>query len=868
MSANEEEQRYAEGANSAPSCGDELHEKNIEISEAPTVEGSNEDATESSTNASVVTSEAPQHEDSTSSSTLLLTKAKLFTVASEDGSWTEIGVGTVAIRVVIDDEDDDEVDDDGNDEEADNTPSARMDVISIEEDQEVLMSTPLVEDDIYVVQHGTILVWSDPEIGRDMALSFNTPDGCKLTTDAIVKYQAQCKELKRKAAAELRDADQTSTDGAHAIGGSGASDVGRQDTTPNAMRQVSGVSSEGADEHASPWSVCRGNLPTIALALQNNVRRFALHLRETDKFAATIAALFRACAQDGDVSSMNVIGRIVVALLGPPFNTDGRILSQFIDNDVIDHTLDIVQHALGRRTPDTGFVDAATRKAKFRNPCNLPPAVVTKIHVLYAAQSLKDLVPLLLDEGDAAGNSLLAVFLLRFKFGLVNDILRHDTCLPNAFVCPETHADLSTMRTFVAFLHDVSKTIKNAMVPFDAKENLYEELFSCGALEYIKRALSVLIKLPITTHNNNDAAVAVATESPDSPLLLPHTMVSMLCDVVAHMIMFYTKARDAMLLDAASTPVPPLVGGTPLTAEVKGADTAPSSSSTVAVRKCLWQRSNFSINTSTGHQQHSDIFAALMSHDRHTKCFLDVMIDTAVWASSSGVSMVAQSAYDLVYSCCVGLLQGNVYAAVGHNIQPHRRQIVKYLVEGNDHKAPTSPTTITTATAAADRLAGAIKSHDDKNTAEEEGDAAAVQSTSSTTLEILDEQQHQQQQQDDSLRTMMESVDTMPPSVHDDWPPLYRVLYAVGHLSSIATTNDEPPTPQPSWTSSPTHRLSLHYLVRLLLSLTSFSVVAFILSALTNMDVCLGLVVVVGRGRVMAVAMRHIVSHHLPQHRV
>jgi hypothetical protein len=723
------------------------------------------------------------------SSSLLLTKAKLFTVASEDGSWTEIGVGTVAIRL------DATTGDDSSDDSDDDPPGARMDVVSIEEEKEVLMSTPLVEDDIYVVQHGTILVWSDPEIGRDMALSFNTPEGCKLTTDAIVKYQSQCRELKRKAEREAASGGAASTTAAS------ESDAGRQDTTPNAMRQVSGVSSEGAEDHASPWSVTRANLTGIALALQNNVRRFALHLRETDKFAASIAALFRACVQDDDINSANIIGRIVVGLLGPPFNTDGRILSQFIDNDVIDHTLDIVQHALGRRTVESGFVDAATRRAKFRNPCNLPAAVVTKIHVLYAAQSLKDLVPLLLDEGDAAGNSLLAVFLLRFKFGLVNDILRHDTCLPNAFVCPETHADLGTMRTFIAFLHDVSKTIKNAMVPFDAKESLYEEMFSCGVLEYARRALSVLTSIPPQEDRNE-------LQEPDDAHL-PHSIVSMLCDVVAHMVMFYTKVRDTMLEDA-NTPMP-----------AAAADAA----STVAMRRCLWQRANFSVNTvaasgAAAQQPTSAIFTALMAHDRHSKCFLDVMMDAAVWASSSGVSMVAQSAYDLVYSCSVGLLQGNVYAAVGHNIQPRRRQLVKYLVEGNDHKAPTSPTAVNGNThsvtvlqpfsALVSRHASDESKHEGEVPSEEvSGECTAVQAASSATLEVLDPLQ----QCDNPAESFLA------PPLHSDWPPLYRLLYAIGNLSTAAATAPEAPPPVP-WTSHAAHRLSLHYLVRLVMALT------------------------------------------------
>jgi len=55
----------------------------------------------------------------------------------------------------------------------------------------VLLSTPVVVDDVYVIQREAIVVWSDPELGREMACSFNCVEGCKVISDAIKAYQLQ-----------------------------------------------------------------------------------------------------------------------------------------------------------------------------------------------------------------------------------------------------------------------------------------------------------------------------------------------------------------------------------------------------------------------------------------------------------------------------------------------------------------------------------------------------------------------------------------------------------------------------------------------------------------------------------------------------
>ena len=78
-----------------------------------------------------------------------LTMTKLFTVAGDDGSWTEIGIGVASVTV-----------DDTAPNAADHV--ARLDIIALDGSDEVLLSTPIVDDDIYVVQRQAIIVWSDP----------------------------------------------------------------------------------------------------------------------------------------------------------------------------------------------------------------------------------------------------------------------------------------------------------------------------------------------------------------------------------------------------------------------------------------------------------------------------------------------------------------------------------------------------------------------------------------------------------------------------------------------------------------------------------------------------------------------------------
>ena len=152
--------------------------------------------------------------------------AKLFTLAT-DGTWHEIGFGVATI-----------------DKQDSNAPRL---IIRAVDDSELLMDTPISTDDIYMVQRDTVLVWSDPEIGKDMAISFNTADYCREIVGQIYQFHETIKSM-------------------------------RSSTTVLDTKD-----SSGTDAFSSPWVVSRENLPALVLAANENKARFGHYIMNYQK---------------------------------------------------------------------------------------------------------------------------------------------------------------------------------------------------------------------------------------------------------------------------------------------------------------------------------------------------------------------------------------------------------------------------------------------------------------------------------------------------------------------------------------------------------------------------------------------------------
>jgi hypothetical protein len=479
-----------------------------------------------------------------------LTKTKLFT-QGEEGSWTEIGVGIARIDYASANSNGGNASSNGDGANGNGSsptspaapsPAAleppRLIIESLEEyegehQREMLLSTPLSADDIYQVQKGTILIWTDPELARDMAASFHTADGCRYIMSKIDEYRAQQQALRPD---EL-------------VGPSSVTSGGSTGTDPYA--------------NVSPWSVSRENLQALRLGVQNNRQRFAAVVRDNQDFGVQLTNLFVDCRSRSDASGQQIIAEIVYALLNPPFCLDNRILGQFVDECTIENTIDAVQYFLGRRDRASGFVSAEERREGFRNPAGLPELLVRRTHFIASIQRLKDLLPLQLDETDAAQAGLLTVYVLRLRYELLCEVVQPDSTLGATLQLndkePLSDTIIAGMLEVVPLLHELTTGIRNSAIPFEPKESLLTAATNQGLLKYATSAFRLLLTVDADRRRAQlRVAEPLAADGPDVPVeriewrvSATNSILGRLADCISHCMSFAPKSRDDLLIQAA-----------------------------------------------------------------------------------------------------------------------------------------------------------------------------------------------------------------------------------------------------------------------------------------------------------------------------
>ncbi|KAK7197559.1 Component of IIS longevity pathway SMK-1 [Novymonas esmeraldas] len=453
-----------------------------------------------------------------------LTQAKLF-AQHESGQWTEVGLGVVSI--VKEPLPASTVDghmgggggkrgkasaDDG--ELAGATVAARLQMFSLECSTDLLLSSYVSQDDIYTVQGDTILLWYDEVVGSEIACSFNSKEGCDLIYRQIRAYQ-QSERVRR-------------------------------------------VQDERMPAPADKFLVHPRNLAAILDAAQSQNKRFGICVREDMEYFTKLAKLFHASREKQDTASMELVARIVHALLQTPYNTEGKIIAQFVENERIDDCIDIVQYALGRRDKESGFVSFAERRATFHDPCHLPEALLPRIHVLYSCGFLRDLIPLNLEPADAAASSLLGTFTLRFTMNLLTEIVASPAILPNAFhaaveavrhdTAPADVLSSSVAHLFelAAFVGDIAKTARTAMVGVDMRSEIFASLVRAGTLPF----LTVVLECALQCYDG-----AVPLDGAAQPWRVrPPRAVQLVCDTLHSCTSYYPECTEDLVAEASASP--------------------------------------------------------------------------------------------------------------------------------------------------------------------------------------------------------------------------------------------------------------------------------------------------------------------------
>ncbi|GET91304.1 hypothetical protein, conserved [Leishmania tarentolae] len=451
-----------------------------------------------------------------------ITKAKLF-ASHETGQWTEIGLGIVSIvkeQVPINSADA-PIGGGGKrgkatEEETGTRLAARLQIFSIDNPNDLLLSSYVSLDDIYTIQGETILLWYDEAVGNEIACSFDNKDGCELIYRQIKLYQ-QSEQLRR-------------------------------------------VQDERVPALADKFLVHPHNLAGILDAAQSQNKRFGLYVREDPQYFTKLAQLFHASREKQDTTSMELIARIVLTLFQSPYNTEGKIVAQLVENERIDDCIDIVQYGLGRRDKQSGFVSFEERRATFHDPCHLPESMLPRIHVLYSCGYLRDLIPLNLEPADAVSYSLLSTFTLRFTMNLLTDIVASPTILPNAFRTTveavrldSPSADPATIEPskvahlfeLAAFVGDVAKTVKNAMIGMDMRAEIISSLVRVGVLPFLTAVLECALRYYDSTLANPPAQ-QWAVEPPRA--------VQLVCDTLYSCASHFPECVEDLVAEAQAIP--------------------------------------------------------------------------------------------------------------------------------------------------------------------------------------------------------------------------------------------------------------------------------------------------------------------------
>lgn len=342
-------------------------------------------------------------------------------------------------------------------------------------ERDFLLRTNIAVSCVYRIHEDTTLLWVDPELSKDVALSFNSKEGCYYVMNVIRDFQARAAKLRCSSARDEESGGFSERDG-YGDKNSDYSDVGRASSSSNYVYNGTDCFSGGVER----WKVTEANLPYILESARSDTMHFGPFFRDRADYWRELTTLFRAYHQrvllrsfendirvssssnnatektdtldriasnttaskdnvmegknsDEEETVLDLLAQIGLTLLRTPYTTDSIILAQFVD--CMDDCIDIVQYGLGRKNKQLGFISAEERRASFRNPCELDQEMREQIHVLHSCHYLRDLLPISLEEVDSLTGiaSPLIDIVQSFQNTLIEKICTSDKWLRNAF---------------------------------------------------------------------------------------------------------------------------------------------------------------------------------------------------------------------------------------------------------------------------------------------------------------------------------------------------------------------------------------------------------------------------------------------------
>lgn len=416
-----------------------------------------------------------------------LTLAKLY-VSNQDGTWVEIDTGEVHMvsKSLSGDNEETYLGEGG--------ASLLHLVVNAVGSNDCLLRTSIAKTGVYNTHELTTLLWFDDELGRDIALSFNSEEGLNQIAGEIRRFQM----------------------------------ISDTDASPYSA--------------AAAWEVRLENLPSILEAARGDQSNFSSYVSASAQYWSQLADLFRRSIENNDEATANLLSEIALALLRSPYTSDTSILAQVVDG--VNDCIDMVQYGIGRRDKESGFVSAEERRASFRNPCGLEDGLLERIHIIFACNYLRDLLPLSLEDVDQFTQSPLVANLEIVQENLIDQILSSGT-LHRVF--GEHMRQMSVLPCdLVHFVLELSKLIKGARSPMEVKASRYSQLFEAGLLQFFTCVLACGVS---QMEGNNEEENVPAEECRGLSRII-----QAICEILTHSGTFAPQTTNILAAEASDEP--------------------------------------------------------------------------------------------------------------------------------------------------------------------------------------------------------------------------------------------------------------------------------------------------------------------------
>lgn len=380
-----------------------------------------------------------------------LHRVKLYKL-NETGGWDDKGTGLVSVGPM----------------ECANHQSNTVGLCVIsEETSKMLMVHRILQDDSYNRQDETIITWTDPDIGTDVALSFQEAQGCSAIWEHIMRAQSD-------------------------------SDPKHPDHRRRVIDEFDGVVShlDGDYPHGDVAELGGGHveLPAAEMGNLDELSKILAHVppMQRERVAQVLQApgylrklldLFRQCEDLEDTASLQHLFRIMRSMV---MLNDTQLLDELLKEE---HVMDVI--GCLEYDPD---LTTAQQHRQFLSSAVVFKEVVpitsqdvlAKIHQTYRIQYLKDVIlPRSLDDATYATLSSLMLF---NNVDVVLGLYQDAAFLPRLFHSLKSHAPGDTeWDDLVAFLQEFCSLAKHLQLQH--RQNLWNKMTQLGMFEVITRIL-------------------------------------------------------------------------------------------------------------------------------------------------------------------------------------------------------------------------------------------------------------------------------------------------------------------------------------------------------------------------------------------